>query len=152
MKRINGNPITPDSTPKIAAVIVAHGQLAAEFIAAAEMIVGPMPNVTSASISWHDDADAAREEIERAIVRVNQGRGVLVMTDMFGGAPMDIASMFLDDDGIEIISGVNLPMVIKLTGQTASESLSELARRVRDDGKEAIHLASDILSRVAKAE
>jgi PTS system mannose-specific IIA component len=137
------------SAPKIAAVIVAHGHLAAELIAAAEMIVGHLPYVTSASISWHDNADVAREEIERAIERVSQGRGVLLMTDMFGGAPMDIASMFLDDQGIEIVSGVNLPMIIKLSTQTATESLSVLAHRVRDGGKESIHLASDILNPVA---
>ena len=73
-KVINSRPATPESTPKIAGVIVAHGHLAAELLAAAEMIVGPLAHVTSASVSWHDDVDAAREEIERAIARVNQGR------------------------------------------------------------------------------
>jgi PTS system mannose-specific IIA component len=149
-KVINSSPAAPESTPKIAGVIVAHGHLAAELLAAAEMIVGPLAHVTSASISWHDDVDAAREEIERAIARVNQGRGVLLLTDMFGGAPMDIASMFLDDKGIEIVSGVNLPMVIKLANQTSEESASELAHRVCDGGKEAIHQASEILARAAK--
>jgi len=149
MKPMNGN--AAGSTPKVAAIVVAHGHLAAELVAAAEMIVGPMPHVTSASISWHDNADVAREEIERAIGRVNQGKGILLMTDMFGGAPMDIASMFLRDQGIEIISGVNLPMVIKLFNQVPEESLLQLAQRVRNGGKEAIHLASDILTR-AKAE
>src|SRR5690349_3184274 len=145
----NRNSVAAASAPKIAAVIVAHGHLAAELIAAAEMIAGQLPYVTSASISWHDNTDVAREEIARAIERVSQGKGVLLMTDMFGGAPMDIASMFLDDESIEIISGVNLPMVIKLSTQTTTESLTELARRIRDGGKEAIHLASDILNRVA---
>jgi len=151
MKKINENPAALESTPKIAAVIIAHGHLAAELLAAAEMIVGHMPYVTSASISWHDDVDVAREEIEQAIARINQGRGVLLMTDMFGGAPMDIASMFLDDNGIEIVSGVNLPMVIKLADQTSQESLSDLARRAGDVGREAIHLASDILTPAAKS-
>src|SRR5262249_50787475 len=123
--------------------------LAAELITAAEMIVGQLPYVTSASISWHDNADVAREEIERAIERVSQGKGVLLMTDMFGGAPMDIASMFLDDERIEIISGVNLPMVIKLSTQTATESLADLAHRIREGGRDAIHLASDILKGAA---
>jgi len=143
------NSTTAASTPKIAAVIIAHGHLAAELVTAAEMIVGSMPYVTSASITWHDNADVAREEIERAIERVSQGKGVLLMTDMFGGAPMDIASMFLDDQRIEIVSGVNLPMIIKLSSQAATESLSDLAHRVRDGGKESIHLASDILNRAA---
>jgi PTS system mannose-specific IIA component len=149
-KVINTNSTAPEPTPKVTAVVIAHGHLAAELLAAAEMIVGPLPHVTSASISWHDDVDAAREEIERAIARVNQGRGVLLLTDMFGGAPMDIASMFLDDKGIEIVSGVNLPMVIKLANQSPQESPAELARRVCDGGKEAIHQASEILARAAK--
>ena len=151
MRKTNENSPALESTPKIAAVIITHGHLAAELLAAAEMIVGHLPYVTSASISWHDDVDVAREEIERAIARVNQGRGVLLMTDMFGGAPMDIASMFLDDNGIEIVSGVNLPMVIKLADQTSQESLSDLARRAGDAGREAIHLASDILTPAAKS-
>ena|SRR5438128_6303679 len=151
-KTINNDSDAPEATQKMAAVIIAHGHVAAELLAAAEMIVGPIPHVTSVSISWHDDADAAREEIERAIARVSQGRGVLLMTDMFGGAPMDIASMFLDQDGIEIVSGVNLPMVLKLGNQREQESVSELARRVRDGGKEAIHLASEILTKAAKTK
>lgn len=139
-----------EPSPKIAAVVVAHGHVAAEMLAAAEMIVGPLPHVTSASISWHDDVDAAREEIERAIARVNQGRGILLLTDMFGGAPMDIALMFLDDKGTEIVSGVNLPMVIRLANQTPQDSPSQLASRVCEGGKEAIHQASEILTRAAK--
>lgn len=143
--------ISPDPGPKIAAVIVAHGHLGAELLASAEMIVGHLPHVTHASISWHDDVDAAREEIERAMARVSEQRGVLLMTDMFGGAPMDIASMFLDESGVEIVSGVNLPMVIKLAEQQADESASDLAHRVREAGREAIHQASEILSKAAKS-
>ena len=127
-------------------MIIAHGHLAGEMLAAAEMIVGPIPHVTSASISWHDDVDAAREEVERAIARVSQGRGVLLLTDMFGGAPMNIASMFLSDEGIEVVTGVNLPMVVKLAEPLPEESLLDLARRLRDHGKEGIHLASEILT------
>jgi PTS system mannose-specific IIA component len=141
---------TESTTPPpacIAGVIIGHGHLAGEMLAAAEMIVGPIPHVTSASISWHDDVDAAHEEVERAIARVSQGRGVLLLTDMFGGAPMNIASMFLSDAGIEVVTGVNLPMVIKLAEQFPEESLSDLARRMRDHGKEGIHLASEILTR-----
>jgi mannose PTS system EIIA component len=151
-KIVNDETATASSSKKIAAVIIAHGHLAAELLAAAEMIVGTIPYATPVSISWHDDADVAREEIERAIARVNQGRGVLLMTDMFGGAPMDIASMFLDESGVEIISGVNLQMVLKLASQNAEESVSELALRVCDGGKEAIHLASEILTRAAKSK
>jgi PTS system mannose-specific IIA component len=136
----------------IGGVIVTHGHLASEFIAAAEMIVGPMPHVTPASIDWHDDVDVARAELERAIVRVSRGRGVLLLTDMFGGTPTDIASMFLDNPNIEVITGVNLPMILKLIDQTASDSLSELSRRVREAGHEGIHVAGELLRPTGKTQ
>lgn len=130
----------------VGAVIVSHGHLASEFVAAAEMIVGPMPHVTPAGIDWHDDIDVARAELERAIARVSNGRGVLLLTDMFGGAPTDVASMFLDSSSIEVISGVNLPMILKLADQSGNESLADMAQRVREAGKEGIHLAGELLS------
>ncbi len=123
-----------------------HGHLASEFIAAAEMIVGPIPHVTPVSIDWHDDVDVARQELDRAIARVSQGRGVLLLTDMFGGAPTDIASMFLGESGIEVVTGVNLPMILKLNEQNAEESLAEIAKRIRDSGTEGIHLAGELLA------
>src|SRR5215470_3807546 len=87
-------------TPLVGAVIVTHGHLANELLATAEMVVGPIAHITTASIDWHDDIDVARDALERAIARVSQGRGVLLLTDMFGGAPTDVASMFLDDANI----------------------------------------------------
>jgi len=148
-KVIQSDPSTPPPAPKIAAVIISHGHLAAEMLSVAEMIVGPIPHVTSVSISWHDDIDAAREEVERAISRVSQGRGVLLLTDMFGGAPMNIASMFLGEPGIEVVSGVNLPMVIKLAERLPEESPRDLARRLCDQGKDGIHLANEILEQTS---
>jgi len=136
----------------IGGVIVTHGHLGSEFIAAAEMIVGPMPHVAPASIDWHDDVDVARAELERAINRVSRGRGVLVLTDMFGGTPTDIASMFLDNPGIEVVTGVNLPMILKLANQTATDSLAELSRRVREAGHEGIHVAGELLSPTTKSQ
>lgn len=130
----------------VGGVIVTHGHLASEFIAAAEMIVGPMPHVTPASIDWHDDVDVARGELARAIARVSQGRGVLLLTDMFGGAPTDVASMFLDDSEIEVITGVNLPMILKLADQSAAEPLADVAQRIRDAGKDGIYLAGELLA------
>ena len=137
--------------PLVGAVIISQGHLASEFLAAAEMIVGPMPHVTHASIDWHDDIDAAQAELERAINRVARGRGVLLLTDMFGGAPTDVASMFLDSELIEVISGVNLPMVLKLADQSGDEKLEDVARRVREAGKEGIHLAGELLTPQPKA-
>lgn len=131
---------------KVAGVIVTHGQLAGELLAAAEMIIGSISHITAISIGWHDDVEAAHHEIERAIARVSQGRGVLLLTDMFGGTPTNIASMFLAEGEVEVVTGVNLPMVIKLASQAEEEALPGVARRVRDQGQEGIYLAGDLLS------
>jgi len=132
----------------VGGVIVSHAHLGSEFLAAAEMILGKhLPHITSASIDWHDDVDAARHELERAIARVSQGRGVLLITDMFGGAPTDVASMFLDDELVEVVSGVNLPMVLKLAEQEPGASLPAVAKAVRDSGAEGIQLAGELLPR-----
>ncbi|HYX29227.1 MAG TPA: PTS sugar transporter subunit IIA [Pyrinomonadaceae bacterium] len=143
--------IKSEPQPLIGAVIVTHGHLASEFVAAAEMIVGPLPHVTPASIDWHDDVDVARAELERAIAHVSQGRGVLLLTDMFGGAPTDIASMFLDKADIEVVTGVNLPMILKLADQSPDDSLAEVSRRIREAGYEGIHVAGELLAPPPKA-
>lgn len=131
---------------RIAGVIVTHGHLAGELLAAAEMIIGPISHITAVSIGWHDDVDVARDEVQRAIMRVSQKAGVLLLTDMFGGTPTNIASMFLEEGRIEVLTGVNLPMVIKLATQSGSESLVEAARRICDQGRQGIYLAGDLLT------
>jgi mannose PTS system EIIA component len=150
MKVIDSTAPKPEPGPLVGGVIVTHGHLGSEFLAAAEMIVGPIAHVTAASIEWHDDVEVAREELERAIARVSRGRGVLLLTDTFGGAPTNIASMFLDDDGIEVVTGVNLPMIIKLAEQKPEETLAQMAVQMRDAGIEGIYLASDLLPRPAR--
>jgi mannose PTS system EIIA component len=137
---------TDDGTRKVAGVIVTHGHLAGELLAAAEMIIGPISYITAVSIGWHDDVDAARDEVQRAITRVSQGAGVLLLTDMFGGTPTNIASMFLEDGNVEVVTGVNLPMIIKLANQTGEESLEEIAHRVCDLGRQGIYLEGDLLA------
>ena len=130
----------------VGGVVVTHGQLATEFVAAAETIIGPIKHVTAVSIGWHDDVDVASNQIERAIELVGEGRGVLLLTDMFGGTPTNISSMFLKEGEVEVVTGVNLPMVIKLASQSGSESLAEVAELVRDQGRQAIYLAGDLLA------
>ena len=130
----------------IGAVIVSHGRLANELVAAAAMIVGEVKHVTAVSIGWHDQADEAREHVARAIDSVNSGNGVLLLTDMFGGTPTNIAAPFLGEAPVEVVTGVNLPMVIKVANQQPGEELAELARRIRDQGKEQICLAGEILA------
>jgi PTS system mannose-specific IIA component len=131
---------------KVAGVIVTHGHLSGELLAAAEMIIGPISHITAVSIGWHDDVDAARDEVQRAISRVSQGVGVLLMTDMFGGTPTNIASMFLEEGRVEVVTGVNLPMVIKLASQEAQGTLNETARRVCDLGQQGIYVAGELLT------
>ena len=133
-------------TKRIAGVIVTHGHLAGELLAAAEMIIGPISFITAVSIGWHDDVDVARDEVQRAITRVSQGAGVLLLTDMFGGTPTNIASMFLDDKDIDVVTGVNLPMVIKLASQTGELSLTETAQKVCELDRQGIYRAGDLLA------
>jgi len=135
---------------KIAGVIVTHGNLAGELLAAAEMIVGPVSHIASVSIGWHDDVDVARDEVQRAITRVSKGGEALLLTDMFGGTPTNIASMFLEEGVVEVITGVNLPMVIKLATDTGQESLAEVARRICDQGRQGIYMAGALLAPPAK--
>ena len=136
---------------RVAGVVVTHGMLATELLAAAEMIVGAVSHVAAVSIGWHDDVDAAHDEIERAIARVDAGRGVLLMTDMFGGTPTNIAAMFLKEGEVEVVTGVNLPMLVKLATETGDEPLAEVARRVREQGREGIYLAGELLAAPRKA-
>jgi PTS system mannose-specific IIA component len=129
----------------IGVVVVTHGQLAVELVNAAEMIVGDLPQFTAVSMGWHDDVGDAREEIGHAIERVRSDGGVLVLTDMFGGTPSNIGMTFLEKDQIEVITGVNLPMLIKLADLTRSSDLLAVARQMRDHGRNAIWVASDLL-------
>ncbi|HJQ33465.1 MAG TPA: PTS sugar transporter subunit IIA [Pyrinomonadaceae bacterium] len=131
---------------RVAGVIVTHGQVATELLAAAETIIGNFKHITAVSIGWHDDVEAAKNEIRRAIERVNEGGGVLLMTDMFGGTPTNIASMFLQHGEVEVVTGVNLPMVIKLASQAPGAALEDVARLVREQGRQGIYLAGELLS------
>lgn len=137
---------------KLGVVVVTHGQLASELVNAAEMIVGDVPHFTAVSIGWHDDVDQAREEIRRGIARVGQSAGgtdedpacVLVLTDMFGGTPANLGVTCVSDH-VEVITGVNLPMLIKLARPPQDADLLTLARDMREHGRNAIWVASDLL-------
>jgi mannose PTS system EIIA component len=137
---------------KVGVVVVTHGQLATELVNSAEMIVGDLPHFTAVSIGWHDDVEHAKEEIGRAIARVQVSSGgtdedrpgVLVLTDMFGGTPANLAVTFVSPE-VEIITGVNLPMLIKLARTSKQGDLLTLAREMREDGRNAIWVASDLL-------
>jgi len=128
----------------IGIVVVTHGQLAGELVNAARTIVGEIPRIAAVSIAWADDMGVAREAIERALGEVG-AEGALVLTDMFGGTPTNITLPFLSER-VEIVTGVNLPMLIKLTGLREGELL-EVARVIRDQGKGAIYVASEVLEK-----
>lgn len=134
-----------DEIKRIGAVIVSHGQVANELLAAAEAVVGDVDNVAAVSIGWHDDVEAAKAEIERAIEKVSQGVGVILLTDMFGGTPTNISAMFLREGEIEIISGVNLPMVVKVATIGKTAGLADFAKEVEEQGKSAIMRAGELL-------
>ena len=136
----------------IGVVVVTHGQLATELVNAAETIVGDLPKFAAVSIGWHDDVDDAREEIRQAIARVQGPEGVLILTDMFGGTPSNLGLTFLEADRVEVITGVNLPMLIKLAGTKKAASLLAVAREMRDEGRNAIWIASDLLRSETKGE
>ena len=140
---------------KLGVVVVTHGQLATELVNSAEMIVGDLPQFTAVSIGWHDDVDRAREEIGRAIERVRTSAGqpdgaeappvpVLVLTDMFGGTPANLAVTYVSPD-VEVITGVNLPMLIKLARPQPGMDLQALAHEMREHGRNAIWVASELL-------
>lgn len=129
----------------IGVVVVTHGHLATELLNAAETIVGDLPRFTAVSIGWHEDVQDARNEIEEAIGRVQAEHGVLLLTDMFGGTPSNLGMTFLDTEKIEVVTGINLPMLIKLASMTDAADLLETARELREHGRNAIWVASDLL-------
>jgi mannose PTS system EIIA component len=129
----------------IGVVVITHGQLANELVNAAEMIVGDLPQFTAVSIGWHDDVNDAREDIAAGIDRVRGEEGVLLLTDMFGGTPSNLSMTFLEKDRIEVITGVNLPMLIRLSSRRGSADLLAVAREMRTHARDAIWVASDLL-------
>ena len=131
----------------VGVVVVTHGHLAVEFVNAAEAIVGDLSGIEAVSIGWHDDVEQARVEIGQAIGRVATPLGTLVLTDMFGGTPSNLAVTFLVPDRVEVIAGVNLPMLLKLATLQRAESLREIARTVREHGQDAVWLASELLEK-----
>ena len=130
---------------KIGGVIISHGQLATELLTAAEAVIGDIEQIRAVSIGWHDDVEGAKGEIQQSIAEVASGAGVLLLTDMFGGTPTNIAAMFYKAGEVEIVTGVNLPMVIKLASLNKEISLNDLAREVEEQGKESITRAGMLL-------
>ena len=130
----------------IGMVLVTHGHLATEFRSALEHVVGPQKQLATITIGPEDDMEQRRKDIVDAVVSVESGDGVVVLTDMFGGTPTNISAMFLKEDEVEIVTGVNLPMVIKLATDTRPIGLKQMAADVEEEGKSAICRAGELLS------
>src|SRR5205085_10965287 len=130
----------------IGGLIVTHGRLAIELLNAAEMIVGEVHHIAAVSLGWHDDMGMATTMIEKALDRVKSPDGVLILTDMFGGTPTNICSTFLDEGKVEVVTGVNLPMLIKFIQIGEGQALPSAAKIVKEQGQSSIYIASEFLS------
>jgi mannose PTS system EIIA component len=130
----------------IGGLIVTHGRLAIELLNAAEMIVGEAHHIAAVSLGWHDDVEMATTMIEKAVERVKSPDGVLILTDMFGGTPTNICSTFLDPGKVEVVTGVNLPMLIKFLQMGEGQTLDAAAKVVKEQGQSSIYIASHLLS------
>ncbi len=133
------------SEKKIGGIIVSHGNLATELLAAANKVVGDLTHIAAVSIDWNDNVENAKDQISKAIKTVSRGNGVIILTDMFGGTPTNISAMFIAENEVEIVTGVNLPMVIKLASQRNEMSLIDLAKAIEEQGKSSIYRASELL-------
>lgn len=129
----------------IGGVIVSHGKLAEELLNALNIILGEVVNIEAISIGWYDDVEESKKKINSSLKKVNKKNGVVIFTDMFGGTPSNLSFSFLNDNQIEIITGVNLPMLIKFASLQRSNNLREVAKKVVEQGKKNIHLASALL-------
>jgi PTS system mannose-specific IIA component len=126
-------------------LVISHGRLAEQLVEAVRTIVGEVDALEAVSIGWNDEVDSSSKRIEEALKRVDRGAGVLVLTDMFGGTPTNLALTLHERDKIEIVTGVNLPMLIKFISLREELELHEAAGRIAEKGKEAIQVASHLL-------
>jgi PTS system mannose-specific IIA component len=130
----------------IGIVVVCHGRLAEEFIAALEHIVGPQQNVAAICIGAEDDMEARRRDILEGVAKVDNGAGVAVLTDMFGGTPSNLALSVMGQAKVEVVAGVNLPMLIRLASIRHSCGLTDAVSSAQDAGRKYINVASNLLS------
>jgi len=130
----------------IGLVIVTHGNLAREFVAALEHVVGPQQQIGTISIAPNDDMEERRNAILAAAKKVESGDGVIILTDMFGGTPSNLAISVMDAGTVEVIAGVNLPMLVKLARIREEVALAEALKQAQEAGRKYIHVASLVLN------
>jgi len=129
----------------IGMILVTHGRLAEEFVHAMEHVVGRQSHVATVCIGPHDDMEAKRKEIAKAIKQVDTGGGAVILTDLFGGTPSNLAISLLKAGQTEVIAGINLPMLIRLAGARKDMTMSDAAKAARDAGRNYITIASEFL-------
>ncbi|WP_321343272.1 PTS sugar transporter subunit IIA [Breoghania sp.] len=130
----------------IGLVLVTHGRLAEEFKSALEHVVGPQERIATISIGPDDDMEQRRQDILAAVERVNEGAGVVLLTDMFGGTPSNLAISVMEGNNVEVVAGVNLPMLIKLASVRGDSTLDDAVEQARKAGRKYISVASQVLS------
>jgi PTS system mannose-specific IIA component len=131
----------------IGTLILSHGGMARELLAAAREIVGELPQFEAVSLGWADDAEAAAAQVEHALARLDTGQGVIILADTFGGTPCNVALRFQEPGRVEVVSGVNLPMVVRLAchGNRQRMELAEMAHWLQDKGRQAICVGSEMV-------
>lgn len=129
----------------IGLVVVTHGRLAVELISALEHVVGPQSAVRTICIGPDDDMEKRRKEILNSVEKVDSGKGVILLTDMFGGTPSNLAISIMDQSNVEVIAGVNMPMLIKLASNRKVGSLKKVALEAQNAGRKYINIASGLL-------
>jgi PTS system mannose-specific IIA component len=130
----------------IGLVLVTHGQLAEEFRHAVEHVVGPQENLETVAIGAEDDMEQRRRDIMAAIERAGTGNGVIILTDMFGGTPSNLAISLMKPGSVEVVAGVNLPMLIKLTSIRRNDNMSAALEEAQAAGRKYINVASQVLA------
>jgi mannose PTS system EIIA component len=133
----------------IGLVLVTHGRLAVEFVTAMEHVVGPQKAIATICIGPEDDMEVRRADIAEAIAGVEQGRGVIILTDLFGGTPSNLAISLMETGRIEVIAGVNLPMLIRLEGARRTMNVVDAVAAAREAGRKYISVASEVLGEAA---
>ncbi len=131
-------------------LVVAHGRIAESFIEVAQAILGELDGVQAISLADPLDEKAVLKEIQRARKQIDYGEGILILTDMFGGTPANLCFSLIEDDQIEVLTGMNLPMILKILTSHKKVGLAELARMAKDCGQENIYFAREILEQRSK--
>ncbi len=137
------------TTDMIGLVLVTHGRLAQEFVVAMEHVVGPQERIATVCIGPEDDMEERRADIATAIADVDTGRGVIVLTDLFGGTPSNLAISLMEAGRVEVIAGINLPMLIRLGGARKAMKVAEAVAAAREAGRKYISVASEVLGEAA---